>query len=68
PELLRGPRSVVLTLTVRPSGRTASPTLDDAQLSGTPLGACIKGRAGALVFPEAGGEPVRVRLQLELGP
>ncbi len=68
PELLRGPRSVVLTLTVRPSGRTAYPTLDDAQLSGTPLGACIKGRAGALVFPEAGGEPVRVRLQLELGP
>ncbi|HET8725341.1 MAG TPA: hypothetical protein VFM53_14180 [Anaeromyxobacteraceae bacterium] len=67
PELLRGPRSVILTLTVRPSGRTAYPTLDDAQLSGTALGACIKGRAAALVFPEAGGEPVRVRLQLELG-
>ena len=67
PGLLATPRPVVLTVTVRPNGRTAYPTLDDAQLTGTALGACVKRQAAALVFPESGGEALRVRTALLLG-
>lgn len=67
PGLLATPRPVVLTVTVRPNGRTAYPTLDDAQLTGTALGACVKRQAAALLFPESGGEALRVRTSLLLG-
>jgi predicted Zn finger-like uncharacterized protein len=67
PDLLASPRPVVVTMTVRPSGKTLYPTLDDAQLSGTALGACVKKQSARMVFPESGGEPVRVRMPLVLG-
>ena len=67
PGLLASPRPVVLTMTVRPTGKVAYPTLDDAQLSRTALGACLKRETTKLVFPESGGEPVRVRMPLVLG-
>ena len=67
PELLASPRPVVVTLTVHPSGKVLYPTLDDAQLSGTALGACVKKQSARMVFPESGGEPVRVRMPLLLG-
>ena len=67
PGLLASPRPVVLTMTVRPTGKVAYPTLDDAQLSRTALGACIKRETTKMVFPESGGEPVRVRMPLVLG-
>jgi len=67
PDLLANPRPVVLTMTVRPSGTVAYPTLDDAQLSGTALGSCLKRETAKLVFPESGGDPVRVRMPLVLG-
>jgi DNA-directed RNA polymerase subunit RPC12/RpoP len=67
PALLASPRRAVLTMTVRPNGKAVYPTLDDAQLSNTALGACIKRQAGTFVFPESGGEPVRVRMPLLLG-
>ena len=67
PDLLASPRPVVVTLTVRPSGQAVYPTLDDAQLSGTALGACVKKQSERMIFPESGGEPVRVRMPLVLG-
>jgi len=67
PDLLASPRPVVVTLTVRPSGKALYPTLDDAQLSGTALGACVKKQSARMVFPESGGEPVPVRMPLLLG-
>ncbi len=67
PGLLASPRRAVLTMTVRPNGKAVYPTLDDAQLSNTTLGACIKRQTETFVFPESGGEPVRVRMPLLLG-
>jgi hypothetical protein len=67
PDLLATPRAVVVTMTVRPGGEALYPTLDDAQLSGTALGACVKGQSARMVFPESGGEPVRVTMPLVLG-
>lgn len=67
PALVASPRRAVLTMTVRPSGKAVYPTLDDAQLSNTALGACIKRQTATFVFPESGGEPVRVRMPLVLG-
>jgi len=67
PDLLASPRPVVVTMTVRPSGEALYPTLDDAQLTGTALGACVKKQSARMVFPESGGEPVPVRMPLLLG-
>ena len=67
PDLLASPRPVVVTMTVRPSGQALYPTLDDAQLTGTALGACVKKQSARMVFPESGGEPVPVRMPLILG-
>ena len=67
PDLLASPRAVVLTMTVRPTGKVAYPTLDDAQLTRTALGSCLKREAAKLAFPESGGDPVRVRMPLMLG-
>jgi hypothetical protein len=52
---------------VYPNGAVLYPTLDDAQLGPTALGACVKRQAGNMVFPESGGEPLRVRMPLVLG-
>jgi hypothetical protein len=51
----------------RPQRQDALPTLDDAQLGGTAPGACVKKQSARMVFPESGGEPVRVRMPLVLG-
>jgi hypothetical protein len=67
PDLLASPRPVVVTMTVHPSGKVLYPTLDDAELSGTALGACVKKQSARMLFPESGGEPVRVRMPLLLG-
>jgi hypothetical protein len=67
PDLLASPRPVVVTMTVRPSGKALYPTLDDAHLTGTALGACVKKQSAKMVFPESGGEPVPVRMPLLLG-
>jgi predicted Zn finger-like uncharacterized protein len=67
PGLLASPRPVVVTMTVRPSGKALYPTLDDAQLTETALGACVKKQSARMVFPESGGEPVPVRMPLLLG-
>ena len=67
PDLVATPRPVVVTMVVRANGRVAYPTLDDAALGESALGGCLKRQASAMVFPEAGGEPVRVRMPLVLG-
>jgi len=61
-------REVVLVLTVNPSGIVTSPHLDDEDLEGSPAGACLRAAARKLVLPSFAGEPVRLRVPLNLGP
>lgn len=66
PSIALGGRTVTLTVTVNPSGKVLYPTLDDAELSGTELGKCLKREAGKIPFPAFGGDPVRVHKPLTL--
>ncbi|HTT70178.1 MAG TPA: hypothetical protein VMG32_03060 [Anaeromyxobacteraceae bacterium] len=59
-------RTVTLTITVNPSGKVAYPTLDDAELSGTELGNCIKRESAKMQFPPFGGESVRIHQGITL--
>lgn len=60
-------RSVNLRMTVQPSGSAAYPTLDDAEMSKTDLGACLKSAARLMVFPRFQGDPFSVEVPLQLG-
>lgn len=66
PQLVAEPRRVTMTMTVSPDGKVLYPTLDDAELTGSALGACLKREALRMKFPSSGGEAVRVRLPLVL--
>ena len=66
PQLMGESRRITVTMTVNPNGRALYPTLDDALLNTTELGACLKREAGRMAFPEFAGEPVRVRVPLVL--
>ncbi|HUK66176.1 MAG TPA: hypothetical protein VLV17_05065 [Anaeromyxobacteraceae bacterium] len=59
-------RTVTLTITVNPNGKVAYPTLDDAELSGTELGNCIKRESTKMQFPPFGGEAVRIHQGITL--
>jgi hypothetical protein len=59
-------RRVTVTMTVTPGGKVLYPTLDDAELSGSALGACLKQEALRMSFPPSDGEAVRVRMALVL--
>lgn len=60
-------RKVTLLLTVAPNGTVSYPTLDDAQLSGSELGACFQAAARHLTGPTFVGEPQQVELSLLIG-
>lgn len=60
-------RRVTLHVTVTGSGRVTAPRLEEAKLDRSPLGACLKSAARRMVFPPHSGEPVEVRIPLELG-
>ena len=60
-------RRVDLYVTVNSSGRVTAPRLDEADLDKSPLAACLKSAAHRMVFPPHSGEPVEVRIPLELG-
>ncbi len=66
PGLGRHGRTMVMVLTVSPSGSVASSTLtiDDVQLAESELGACLSSAAQRLVFPPFQGEPQQVRVPL----
>ncbi len=66
PGIALGGRTVIVTMTVNPNGRVAYPTLDDAELNGTALGACIKRESARIQFPAFGGGSVRVRKPITL--
>jgi hypothetical protein len=59
-------RRVVLRLDVQRTGAVTHPTLDDVTLSGTALGACLKGAARRIVFPRFQGGTLRVEVPLQL--
>jgi len=63
-----GGRKLVLSLIVNPSGIVTSPHLDDADLEGSPAGACLMAAARKLVLPSFAGDAVRLRVPLSLGP
>jgi hypothetical protein len=67
PGLDLGGRQAVLMLTVTPSGTVASPTIDDAELDKTDLGACLKSAARLMEFPAFEGSPMKVEIPLSLG-
>jgi hypothetical protein len=66
PSVALGGRTVTLTVTVNPSGKALYPTLDDAELSATELGKCLKRETAKIQFPAFGGEPIRVRRPITL--
>lgn len=59
-------RQVVLHVTVASSGRVTAPRLDQADLDESSLGACLKSAARRMAFPPHSGEPVEVRIPLQL--
>jgi hypothetical protein len=67
PSLDTARRSVVLMLTVNPTGAVADPVLGGADPGEADLGACLKSAAELMVFPAFEGEPVRVEVPLSLG-
>lgn len=66
PGLALDGRSVTITMTVNPNGRVVYPTLDDAALSGTGLGNCIKRESAKIQFPAFGGGSIRLRKSIAL--
>jgi hypothetical protein len=60
-------RRVTLYVTVDPSGRVTAPRLGEVDLDRSRPGACLKSAARRMVFPPHSGEPVEVRIPLELG-
>ncbi|HEU4385631.1 MAG TPA: hypothetical protein VFR85_19250 [Anaeromyxobacteraceae bacterium] len=60
-------RSVVLFVTVNASGRVTAPRLEEAELDRSPPGACLKAAARRMNFSPHPGEPIQVRIPLELG-
>ncbi|HZY03226.1 MAG TPA: AgmX/PglI C-terminal domain-containing protein [Anaeromyxobacteraceae bacterium] len=60
-------RRIVLTLTVNPNGSVAAAAVDDAEIDGTDLGACLKGAARLMTFPPFEGDPMQVEVPLALG-
>ncbi len=59
-------RTVTVTMTVNPNGKVLYPTLDDAALSGTGLGNCIKRESAKIQFPAFGGGSIRLRKSIAL--
>ena len=59
-------RTVVVKVTVKPSGVVAYPTLDDAAIGGTGLGACLKDAARRMTFPRFKGEALRLEIPVAL--
>lgn len=59
-------RAVTVTLTVQPSGKVLYPTLDDAEVTASELGRCLKRESAKMQFPPFGGEAVRIRQRLTL--
>jgi hypothetical protein len=59
-------RTVTVTMTVNPNGKVLYPTLDDAALSGTGLGSCIKRESAKIQFPAFGGGSIRLRKSIAL--
>jgi hypothetical protein len=66
PGLTLDGRSVTITMTVNPNGKVVYPTLDDAALSGTGLGNCIKRESAKIQFPAFGGGSIRLRKSITL--
>ncbi len=60
-------RRVTLFVTVTSSGRVTAPRLDQVDLDRSPPGTCLKSAALRMVFPPRAGDPVEVRIPLDLG-
>jgi hypothetical protein len=59
-------REVTLYVTVASSGLVTAPRLDEADLDESSLGACLKSAARHMVFRPHSGEPIEVRIPLQL--
>lgn len=57
--------TVIIDIVVAPSGQVTDAAVDGPQ-KGTPVGACVERVVRAFRFPPFGGEPLRLRLPLQL--
>jgi DNA-directed RNA polymerase subunit RPC12/RpoP len=67
PHLKAAGRRVGLSLTVNQSGTVTATRLDDPDLAGSALGACLEAVGRKLVLPGYQGEPLEARVPLMLG-
>ncbi len=65
-EALAG-RKVGLLVLVSSGGLVEASEVEEADVEGAPLGACLRKAAGRLLFPPFEGEPVGLRIPLVLG-
>ena len=65
-EALAG-RKIALLIAVERGGLVEAAQVEQPEIEASPLGACLRRAAGGLLFPPFEGEPVGVRIPLQLG-
>jgi hypothetical protein len=65
-EALAG-RKLGLLVAVGNGGLVEASEVEEADVEGSPLGACLRRAAGRLLFPPFDGETIGVRIPLQLG-
>jgi len=65
-EALAG-RKIALLIAVESGGLVEAAQVEQPEIESSPLGACLRRAAGGLLFPPFEGEPVGVRIPLQLG-
>lgn len=65
-EALAG-RKIALLIAVESGGLVEAAQVEQPEIEGSALGACLRRAAGGLLFPPFEGEPVGVRIPLQLG-
>jgi hypothetical protein len=60
-------RKIGLLVLVGSGGIVEATEVEEAEIEGTPLGACLRRAAARLLFPPFDGEPVGLRVPLVLG-
>jgi hypothetical protein len=65
-EALAG-RKIALLIAVERGGLVEAAQVEQPEIESSPLGACLRRAAGGLLFPPFEGEPMGVRIPLQLG-
>jgi hypothetical protein len=65
-EALMG-RKIALLVAVGNGGRVEASEVEEPDVEASPLGSCLRRVAGRLIFPPFEGEPLGLRIPLQLG-